>query len=101
MDLKTLFEYEKGKCVGILNGIDDDVWDPANGYLLRNQISPLRMLTKASLQIKNFLCDHFNLDVEKPLIHFYWETRCRKSCRCVAGCDTDLFVQNKGKSSIS
>jgi starch synthase len=25
--LEALFEYEKGKCVGILNGIDADVWN--------------------------------------------------------------------------
>ncbi len=27
--LEDLFEYEKGKCSGILNGIDTKVWDPA------------------------------------------------------------------------
>ena len=27
--LEALFEYEKGKCIGILNGIDTDVWNPA------------------------------------------------------------------------
>jgi starch synthase len=26
--LEALFEYEKGKCSGILNGIDTKVWDP-------------------------------------------------------------------------
>lgn len=26
--LEALFEYERGKCVGILNGIDVDVWNP-------------------------------------------------------------------------
>ena len=26
--LEPLFEFEKGKCVGILNGIDSHVWDP-------------------------------------------------------------------------
>ena len=27
--LEKLFEFEKGKCVGILNGIDNEVWDPS------------------------------------------------------------------------
>ncbi len=26
--LENLFEYEKGKSYGILNGIDTEVWDP-------------------------------------------------------------------------
>ena len=30
MGLKNLFEYEKGKSAGILNGIDTEVWDPAD-----------------------------------------------------------------------
>ena len=41
--LENLFEYEKGKCIGILNGIDTEVWDPetddylAKNYLLRTR----------------------------------------------------------------
>ena len=31
--LEALFEYEKGKCVGILNGIDSNVWDPGDRSL--------------------------------------------------------------------
>ena len=35
--LEDLFEYEKGKCIGILNGIDTEVWNPANDeYLVKN-----------------------------------------------------------------
>ena len=33
--LEALFEYEKGKCVGILNGIDVKVWDPETDSLSR------------------------------------------------------------------
>jgi starch synthase len=35
--LEDLFEYEKGKCVGILNGIDMDVWDPSTDTYLENK----------------------------------------------------------------
>ncbi len=37
--LENLFEYERGKCVGILNGIDTDVWDPATDTYIDNQFS--------------------------------------------------------------
>ncbi len=35
--LEKLFEYERGKCFGILNGIDTEVWDPqSDAYLEAN-----------------------------------------------------------------
>jgi Glycogen synthase len=35
--LENLFEYEKGKSVGVLNGIDTEVWDPeTDQYLIKN-----------------------------------------------------------------
>ncbi len=35
--LEKLFEYEKGKCTGILNGIDNDVWNPeTDPFLIDN-----------------------------------------------------------------
>src|SRR5690606_14762565 len=37
--LESLFEFEKGKCTGILNGIDDAVWDPSTDPLITNNYS--------------------------------------------------------------
>jgi len=35
--IENLFEYEKGKSSGILNGIDTGVWDPqTDNYLIKN-----------------------------------------------------------------
>ena len=34
--LEALFEYERGKCSGILNGIDAEVWNPATDTFLQN-----------------------------------------------------------------
>ena len=34
--LEALFEYEKGKSVGILNGIDADVWSPETDTYIDN-----------------------------------------------------------------
>jgi len=67
--LEDLFEYEKGKCVGILNGIDADVWDPAIDPYLKFHYD-LGTVQGGKAQSKMELCDRFGLDFEKPLFVF-------------------------------
>ncbi|MFM2359292.1 MAG: hypothetical protein RLY16_1285 [Bacteroidota bacterium] len=67
--LEKLFEYERGKCQGILNGIDDAVWDPATDTYLENQFD-IESVTEGKLANKMALCNEFNLDVNKPLFIF-------------------------------
>ncbi|MBC7849414.1 MAG: glycogen synthase [Chitinophagaceae bacterium] len=67
--LEALFEYEKGKCVGILNGIDADVWDPATDTYLNHHFSAADA-EAGKAKSKMALCDAFDLDFEKPLIVF-------------------------------
>jgi starch synthase len=67
--LEALFEYEKGKCVGILNGIDADVWDPSKDSYLKNHFS-VDNVDEGKLANKKLLCEQFNLDINKALIVF-------------------------------
>jgi starch synthase len=67
--LEALFEYEKGKCIGILNGIDTLVWDPATDSYIENHYS-LATVDEGKQKNKQLLCDRFNLDSKKPLITF-------------------------------
>jgi len=67
--LEALFEYEKGKCVGILNGIDADVWDPSLDTYIAKQYD-LKTFEEGKEENKKVLCDQFNLDISKPLIIF-------------------------------
>jgi starch synthase len=67
--LEPLFEYEKGKCVGILNGIDDHVWDPKTDSYLQHHFS-IEDLEAGKAKNKMLLCDQFSLDFDKPLIGF-------------------------------
>lgn len=67
--LESLFEYEKGKCVGILNGIDTKVWDPEQDTYLENHFS-VDTAAAGKLANKQILCDTFHLDINKPLIIF-------------------------------
>ncbi len=67
--LESLFEFERGKCVGILNGIDSEVWDPSTDKYLDEKFS-LKKVVKGKAKNKQTLCEQFNLDETKPLIVF-------------------------------
>ncbi|MBA2249737.1 MAG: glycogen synthase [Chitinophagaceae bacterium] len=67
--LEKLFEYERGKCSGILNGIDEDVWDPATDPLIKTEFGIADAATGKQSN-KKILCDEFSLDINKPLIVF-------------------------------
>jgi len=67
--LEALFEYEKGKCSGILNGIDTKVWDAGTDAYLDDHFS-LDTVEQGKRASKEKLCRHFNLDSNYPLIVF-------------------------------
>lgn len=67
--LEDLFEYERGKCSGILNGIDVDVWDPEKDSYLEDHFS-IDTVAEGKARSKQKLCETFDLDINKPLIVF-------------------------------
>ncbi|HSC52795.1 MAG TPA: glycogen synthase [Phnomibacter sp.] len=67
--LEDLFEYEKGKCVGILNGIDNEVWNPETDPLIAHNYS-VATIEEGKEQNKKTICDYFNLDPALPLFIF-------------------------------
>jgi starch synthase len=87
--LEALFEYEKGKCIGILNGIDADVWDPETDHYLNDHYDIIEA-DKGKAASKKLLCEQFGLDMEKPLISFIG--------RLVGEKGADLLAQAIGDS---
>lgn len=67
--LEALFEYEKGKCSGILNGIDADVWNPATDKFIEANYD-IDTVEEEKQKNKEALCNEFNLNPQKPLIVF-------------------------------
>jgi starch synthase len=67
--LEALLEYEKGKCVGILNGIDANVWDPATDHYFDTHYTK-ESVDEGKQKNKEILCNRFNLDASKPLFTF-------------------------------
>jgi len=67
--LESLFNYEMGKCSGIINGIDYSVWDPERDtYILDNY--GLKDFKEGKRLNKKKLCDEFNFDEKYPLLIF-------------------------------
>ncbi len=67
--LEKLFEYEKGKCSGILNGIDAEVWDPETDSLLSARYSQENFAV-GKFSNKEVLCNQFGLNPQRPLFTF-------------------------------
>ncbi len=67
--LEELFEYERGKCSGILNGIDTKVWDTETDSYLDDHYS-LATIEEGKKASKEKLCKAFHLNPDKPLIIF-------------------------------
>jgi len=65
--LENLFEYEKGKSFGILNGIDADIWNPEkDSFIVKDYNDSL--VDAGKKKNKKELCGQFGLDIDKPLI---------------------------------
>ena len=67
--LEQLFQYEQGKCTGIINGIDYDIWNPATDSRLLHYFDVQTAATGKQLNKKE-LCETFGFDIKLPLIIF-------------------------------
>jgi len=67
--LEDLLRAEKNKSVGILNGIDTDVWNPETDHMLDEKYG-VSNVEKGKAVSKKLLCEEFSLDPEKPLFTF-------------------------------
>ena len=67
--LESLLAAERHKSRGILNGIDNEVWDPAQDEMLSKLFNG-KTVESGKKANKAALCAVFNLDPEKPLFTF-------------------------------
>ncbi len=67
--LENLLRSERNKSVGILNGIDTEVWDPTTDEYLDHKFSLTNFFPDKKLN-KKFLCEQFDLNINKPLFTF-------------------------------
>jgi starch synthase len=67
--VENLMQYERGKSMGILNGIDSDVWNPQKDNLIIKNYDD-HLVKEGKKKNKKELCGQFGLDIDKPLIVF-------------------------------
>ena len=67
--LESLLQHESKKCKGILNGIDSDVWNPESDVYIEKNYT-IKTIKSGRNVNKKWLCETFNLDINKPLFAF-------------------------------
>ena len=67
--LELLFRIEQGKGIGILNGIDTDVWNPQKDPMIASKFS-IKQIAKGKQANKEALCARFGCSPDKPLVSF-------------------------------
>ncbi|WP_131536826.1 glycogen synthase [Pedobacter nototheniae] len=67
--LESLLRQERGKSIGILNGIDNEVWDTQTDPMLEKNYT-IKTVEAGKLANKTALCNVFELDPSKPLFTF-------------------------------
>lgn len=67
--LEHLFAMERAKGVGIVNGIDTVVWDPASDAMIPHHYPPSRVQAGKNKN-KVALCHRYGLDPAKPLVAY-------------------------------
>jgi len=96
--LEGLLRAERGKCRGIINGIDDEVWDPSSDPMLEHHYNA-RTVEKGKEKSKRLLCDYFNLNTNYPLFAFIGRLVKEKGADLLPEVISQ-FIEQGGKASF-
>jgi starch synthase len=97
--LESLLQRERGKSHGILNGIDNDVWDPATDNMLAKNYN-LKNFEAGKKANKQTLCNIFGLDVNKPLYTFIGRLVGEKGADLLPQIFDNVMRQSEGALNI-
>jgi starch synthase len=97
--LESLLSQERGKSVGILNGIDNDVWDPSTDTMLYKPFG-IKTLEAGKKANKEALCNVFNLDPEKPLFTFIGRLVGEKGADLLPDIFYNALLQSNGGMNV-
>ncbi len=95
--LEALFKYEKGKCRGILNGIDNEVWNPETDSYLYNNFT-VKGVTAGKKKNKKKICEEYGLDEKLPLFVFIGRLVGEKAADILPGAFKNVLYHQAGKA---
>ena len=97
--LENLLRWERPKSIGILNGIDTEVWNTKTDPMLEVNYA-LNDFKKGKQKNKEFLCREFNLDADKPLFTFIGRLVGEKGADLLPQICSMALRQNPGEINI-
>jgi starch synthase len=97
--LEPLFITEKAKGVGIINGIDTDIWNPETDPMISENYS-IESVTDGKLANKKLVCREFFLDETKPLVAFIGRLVGEKGADLLPEAITKILTSHKGEVNI-
>lgn len=98
MGLETLFRAEAGKSIGILNGIDNEVWDPATDPMIEHHFDGDYVAFKA--KNKATLCQLGGLDARLPTYAFIGRLVLEKGAEFIAGLVDTWLSQHRNANFV-
>jgi len=97
--IEFLMQYESGKSVGILNGIDAQVWNPStDSLILRNYDD--HEVREGKRKNKKELAAQFGLDPAKPLIAFIGRLVGEKAADVLPDAIRNSIYQHHGNANF-
>lgn len=97
--LESLLRAERNKSVGILNGIDNEVWNPETDSLLEKNYS-IKTVESGKKANKEWLCKEFNLNPEKPLFVFIGRLVAEKGAEIIPDVIYRTMTEHPGEQNI-
>lgn len=97
--LEPLFLAERAKGVGIINGIDTDIWNPETDPMIKVNYSVHNVQTKKDLN-KKLVAEEFGLSPKKPLIAFIGRLVGEKGADILPQAITEILTTYKNQVNI-
>ena len=94
--LENLFLSEKEKGFGIVNGIDEEIWNPETDQFIKQNYGINRLINGKSKN-KEALCKTYNLDHNLPLLAFIGRFAIEKGADMLPAFIQELVLKFNGK----